>query len=142
MCEKSIEMIELELAILIRRITHASNKKMNGHLDRSAYLLLHQIATFGAAGVKALSAQFQLDISTVSRQAAVLEQKGYLYKIPDPTDRRAYTFQITELGLKELNETKRLRMNLVGEITSNWSDEEREMLGRLLKKYNQSAING
>jgi DNA-binding MarR family transcriptional regulator len=140
MYDKYVEMIELELAILIRRVTHASNKKLIGTLERSAYLLLHQIATNGAAGVKALAAEFQLDISTVSRQAAALEQKGYLYKIPDPTDGRAYSFQITELGKKELMKTKHTRMKLIEETTRNWSEEDREMLGKLLRKYNQSVI--
>ncbi len=138
--ENSLEMIELEVAILIRRITSTSTHKKIGKLDRSAYLILHQIATKGAAGVKTLAGEFRLDISTVSRQAAVLEQKGYLYRIPDPTDRRAYTFQITELGLKELTEGKHARMSRVEEVTKNWSEEERETFGKLLRKFNQAAI--
>ncbi|WP_066370200.1 MarR family winged helix-turn-helix transcriptional regulator [Neobacillus fumarioli] len=140
MYDKYLEMIELELAILIRRITNATNRKLIGVIDRSAYLLLHQIATYGAAGVKALASEFQLDISTVSRQAAALEQKGYLYKIPDPTDGRAYSFQITESGLKVLMETKQIRMNIIEETTKDWTPEEREMLGKLLRKWNQSVI--
>ncbi|GHH96727.1 MarR family winged helix-turn-helix transcriptional regulator [Neobacillus kokaensis] len=139
--ENSLEMIELELAILIRRITSASGNKKIGHLDRSAYLILHQIATNGAAGVKSLAGEFQLDISTVSRQAAALEHKGYLYKIPDPTDGRAYTFQITELGLKELRDDKRARMDRVAEVTKNWPEEDREVFGRLLRKFNHGAIS-
>lgn len=140
MYDKFLEMIEIELAILIRRVTHASNKKQIGTLERSAYLLLHQIATYGASGVKALAEEFQLDISTVSRQAATLEQKDYLFKIPDPTDGRAYSFQITELGLKLLMETKQTRMKLIKETTKDWSQEDREMLGKLLRKWNQSVV--
>ncbi|MCM3568009.1 MarR family winged helix-turn-helix transcriptional regulator [Neobacillus mesonae] len=139
--DQSLEVIELELAVLIRRITSYSTHKKIGKLDRSAYLILHQIAVGGAAGVKTLAGEFQLDISTVSRQAAALEHKGYLYKIPDPTDGRAYTFQITELGIKELNEDKQARMKRAKEVTKNWTDEERETFGTLLKKFNQAAID-
>ena len=124
--DQSLEVIELELAVLIRRITSYSTHKKIGKLDRSAYLILHQIAVGGAAGVKTLAGEFQLDISTVSRQAAALEHKGYLYKTPDPTDGRAYTFQITELGIKELNEDKQARMKRAKEVTKNWTDEERD----------------
>ena len=138
MNEDSLETIELELAILIRRVTSTSSRIVN--LDRSAYLLLHQIATKGAAGVKALAGEFRLDISTVSRQAAALEQKGYLSRIPDETDGRAYSFQITEQGLKELKEDKQTRMKRVGEVTRTWTDEERQTFGGLLKKYNQSVF--
>lgn len=138
--ENSLEMIEVEVAILIRRLTSSSTQKKIGKLERSAYLILHQIATNGAAGVKALAGEFHLDISTVSRQAAALEQKGYLYKIPDPTDGRAYSFQITEIGKKELMEDKRARMNRVEEVTKDWTNEEREVFGNLLKRFNQAAI--
>ncbi|AZU61708.1 MarR family winged helix-turn-helix transcriptional regulator [Neobacillus mesonae] len=139
--DNSLEMIELEMAILIRRITSATGNKKIGKLDRSAYLILHQIATNGAAGVKMLAGEFQLDISTVSRQAAALEHKGYLYKIPDPTDGRAYHFQITELGLKELKEDKQARMERVAEVTKDWPEEEREIFGKLLRKFNHAAIS-
>lgn len=108
MDEQSLEELEVELSILIRRVTHTSSHKKTGSLDRSAYLLLHEIVTSGPAGVKALATEFQLDVSTVSRQAAALEQKGFLLRIPDETDGRAYTLQITETGLEEFQKEKSL----------------------------------
>ncbi|MDN3017002.1 MarR family transcriptional regulator [Paenibacillus sp. BSR1-1] len=141
MYEESLETLEIELSILIRRVIHASSHKKVGHLDRSAYLLLHQIVTNGPAGVKSLAAEFQLDVSTVSRQAAALEHKGYLFRIPDETDGRAYSLQITEKGLEEFKEDKKTRKNRVAKVTRTWTEEERETFAILLKKYNQSAIN-
>lgn len=141
MYEESLEELEIELSILIRRVTHTSSHKKNSNLDRSAYLLLHEIVTKGPAGVKSLATEFQLDVSTVSRQAAALEQKGYLFRIPDETDGRAYTLQITEVGLEELKKEKKFRRNRVAEVTKVWSEEERETFAKLLKKYNQSAMD-
>ncbi|WP_312093537.1 MarR family transcriptional regulator [Niallia sp.] len=141
MYEKSLEELEVQLSILIRRVTHTSSHKKNTILDRSAYLLLHEIVTAGPAGVKALATEFQLDVSTVSRQAAALEQKGYLFRIPDETDGRAYTLQITEKGLEELKKEKTFRKNRVAEVTKAWTEEERETFGKLLKKYNQSTMD-
>ena len=140
MHEKDFEMIELELAILIRRSTFLSSNKKLGNLDRSAYLLLRRIASIGAAGVKILAGEFQLDISTISRQAAALEQKGFLYRVPDPLDGRAYKLQITELGTKVFNEHKQARLDRLVEVISDWTDEERRVFGQLLKKFNQSLI--
>ncbi|MGI8350178.1 MarR family winged helix-turn-helix transcriptional regulator [Niallia circulans] len=131
----------MELSILIRRVTHTSSHKKTSSLDRSAYLLLHEIVTAGPAGVKALAIEFQLDVSTVSRQAAALEQKGYLLRIPDETDGRAYTLQITETGLEEFQKEKKFRKSRVAEVTKVWTEEERETFAKLLKKYNQSAMN-
>jgi len=138
MDKHSLEMIELELAILIRRTTSNSINKKFGNLDRSAYLILRRIVERGAVGVKLLAEEFQLDISTISRQAAALEHKGYLYRIPDPLDGRAYYLQITELGTKELFDYKQARLERITELVEDWSDEEREIFGKLLKKFNWS----
>lgn len=138
MYEQSLETIELELAILIRRSTSVSSNKKLGNLDRSAYLLLRRIANRGAAGVKVLAGEFQLDISTISRQAAALEQKGYLYRIPDPLDGRAYSLQITEIGIRVYKEHKQARLERLEELINDWSEEERKIFGQLLKKFNQS----
>ncbi|MGZ4135559.1 MAG: MarR family winged helix-turn-helix transcriptional regulator [Tumebacillaceae bacterium] len=106
----SLELLEYELAILVRRITSMANEKKFGNLDRSAYLLLHKITAHSSAGVKMLAEELKLDISTVSRQLAALEQKGYVHRTPDPTDGRALLFQITELGCQEFTHAKQERM--------------------------------
>ncbi|MFM1654207.1 MarR family winged helix-turn-helix transcriptional regulator [Brevibacillus sp. B_LB10_24] len=139
MDEQSLKDIELELAILIRHITSISSDKRVGTLDRSAYLLLQRLFTHGSAGVKALADEFHLDISTVSRQAAALEQKGYVYKIPDPVDGRAFSFQITELGAKELAEHRQARLNRMKYLLRDWTEEECQRFGQLLYKFNKLA---
>ncbi|NRF96214.1 MarR family transcriptional regulator [Paenibacillus frigoriresistens] len=140
MNKQSLESLEIEMAILVRRLTSLTSDKKIDNLDRSAYLLLHQISTHGCAGVRTLADAFQLDISTVSRQAAALEQKEYVYRIPDPQDRRAYALQITDLGNQELVEYKQARSDRLKEVLKDWSDEECQAFAQLLKKFNL-AIN-
>ncbi|MBW4082468.1 MarR family winged helix-turn-helix transcriptional regulator [Paenibacillus sp. S150] len=136
----SVDVIELEMAILVRNLVSMTTYKKIGNLDRSAYLLLHQIASRGSAGVKALSDEFHLDISTVSRQAAALEQKGYVSRIPDPLDGRAYSLQMTDLGEEVLNENKQARQESIGKMLSSWSDGERVIFGELLRKFNTAIL--
>jgi DNA-binding MarR family transcriptional regulator len=136
----SFETIELEMAILVRRINSITSDKRVGNLDRSAYLLLHQISTHGSAGVKTLADEFHLDISTVSRQAAALEHKGYITRVPDPLDGRAYSLQITELGTKELIETKQARLARIKELLRGWPEEECVTFGNLLTKFNRTFV--
>jgi DNA-binding MarR family transcriptional regulator len=136
--EQPLETIELEMAILVRYLTSIASSKKIGNLDRSAYLLLRQISAHGSSGVKALADEFHLDISTVSRQAAALEQKRYVYRIPDPLDGRAFSLQITELGAKELAECKQTRLARVTEKLNDWSEEERQGFGQLLRKFNRT----
>ncbi|EFM08609.1 transcriptional regulator, MarR family [Paenibacillus curdlanolyticus YK9] len=140
MYDPSIETIELEMALLLRRITFLSNRKL-GNLDRSAYLLLHYIAAHGPAGVKAMADGLHLDISTVSRQAAALEQKGYVYKVQDPNDRRSYELHKTELGNQMLAQFKEIRLNFIQNMLSEWPEEDRERFGELLGKFNQSFLD-
>lgn len=138
--ENSVDVIELELAILVRRLVSMTTYKKIANLDRSAYLLMHQIASHGSAGVKALSDEFHLDISTVSRQAAALEQKGYVRRIPDPVDGRAYTLQMTDLGEEVLQENRQARQDIIDKMLSRWSDGERVIFGELLRKFNAAIL--
>ncbi|WNR45336.1 MarR family winged helix-turn-helix transcriptional regulator [Paenibacillus roseipurpureus] len=140
MSKHPAETIELELAILMRRFLAATTHLKVGMLDRSAYLLLHQISKHGSAGVKALAEEFHLDISTLSRQAAALEQKGYVYRIPDPQDGRAYTLQITEDGSRELAHTMKVRSEFVADLLQEWSTDEQQRFGELLTKFNRTAF--
>jgi DNA-binding MarR family transcriptional regulator len=137
MKDKSVEKIQFELATLVRYISSVSSDK-NGNLDRSGFLLLHRLYSHGSTGVKTLAHEFHLDISTVSRQAAALEQKGFVYKIPDPADRRAYSYEITEDGKEELAAYKKERVNRVKKLLNGWSEEECAMFGELLMKFNNS----
>ncbi|MHA6531371.1 MarR family winged helix-turn-helix transcriptional regulator [Paenibacillus sp. BAC0078] len=138
--ENSVDVIELELAILVRRLISMTTYKKIANLDRSAYLLMHQIASHGSAGVKALSDEFHLDISTVSRQAAALEQKGYVRRIPDPVDGRAYNLQLTDVGEEVLQENRQARQDLIDKMLSRWSDGERVIFGELLRKFNAAIL--
>lgn len=133
------ETIELELSMLIRRFLAVTDNRKVGSLDRSAYLLLHQISSHGSAGVKALAEEFHLDISTISRQTAALEQKGFVYRIPDPQDGRAYSLQITETGAKELALNKQARFERVAGLLEAWTPEEQQQFGELLNKFNRTV---
>lgn len=138
MDQHSLESMEIELSILLRNLALIATYKKFGNLDRSAYLLLYRIISRGSTGVKVLAEEFHLDISTISRQVRVLEKKGYVYRIPDASDRRAYFLEVTDLGRNEFIEYKNLRLTKISELLKNWSDEECQIFGVLLKKYNRS----
>ncbi|WP_423408578.1 MarR family winged helix-turn-helix transcriptional regulator [Heyndrickxia sp. MSNUG] len=141
MNKEALETIELELAILIRRLTSVSTDKRKTSLDRSGYLLLRRLSALGPAGVKVLADEFDLDISTVSRQARALEDKKYVKKIPDSQDGRSYFYQITESGYAELTANQMSRLDSITNLLSDWTDDDRESLGYLLKKFNHSLKN-
>ncbi|MBS4209986.1 MarR family transcriptional regulator [Bacillus sp. FJAT-50079] len=138
MNKHSLEIIELEMAVLVRHLKSVTSNI--GKLDRSAYLLLHKLFAEGPLGVKTLANKLQLDISTVSRQTSALEQKGYVEKIPDPQDGRSYFYRITDLGTLEWSKYKEARLDKLTKLLHEWSDEECENFGQLLKKFNHTFI--
>lgn len=140
MNQQSLEGVELELALLIRRLTSMISYQKVGSLDRAAYLLLTQISLGGACSIKTLSHTFHLDISTVSRQVSSLEQKGYVRRVPDELDGRAFILSITELGEQLLADDKANRIAKLGQVLDNWTDAEMKQFGELLKKFNHSVV--
>nr|NNM90694.1 MarR family transcriptional regulator [Bacilli bacterium] len=137
---ESLESIALELAILVRRIT-AMTRQKDIELDRATYLLLHHIITHGFAGVKELAQTFGLDVSTVSRQVAVLEKKGYVKRTQDLSDRRAFSLTITTRGQTVCDAYKTDRLTKLEQHLKGWSTEEIQTFSALLQKYNQLERN-
>lgn len=139
MSQPSLELIEKEITDFIRRIV--ISEKRNDQLERSAYIILRILSSNGpSGGVKSLAEALQLDISTISRQAAALESKSYVQRIPNPQDKRAYFYQITTLGEEELDKNKQRRFERLGKILEDWSEEEQLAFGKLLQKYNQHVV--
>lgn len=140
--EKQLAEIYFELSTLVRHATSSGIDKKLKILERSAYLLLHELSTRGPLGVKALADHFRLDISTISRQTAGLEAKGYIRRLPDPADGRSSFFEITESGMHEFERTKRIRVKRLTRFLQEWSPEECHTLHQLLVKLNHSLQDG
>lgn len=135
MSDQALEVIELELAILIRRLTTATADNRN--LDRASYLLLRQLSESGPVGVKTLARELQLDVSTVSRQAAALDQKKLVEKVRDESDGRAFFYHITSFGQEELTIYRTARLASIERLLTDWSGDDTEAFGRLLQQFNR-----
>jgi DNA-binding MarR family transcriptional regulator len=61
-----------------------------------------------------------------------LEQRGWVERQPDPTDRRAVQVAITESGTKVLDELIARRTALLAERLGDLSESERETLARAI----------
>ncbi|WP_151737631.1 MarR family winged helix-turn-helix transcriptional regulator [Paenibacillus tengchongensis] len=138
--QSSIAAIELEMALLVRQLVSMTTYKKNGSLDRAAYLLLHHILASPACSVKSIADEFHLDISTVSRQVASLEQRGYISRMPDQSDGRSYTLAITEPGAEVLKENQEARQEGVRQLLKDWEEAERQAFGELLRKFNTACL--
>lgn len=135
--ENAVERIEYELTTLIRKaVFRDQSERKIGILERSAYLLMRQLDEGGPSRLKELAEAFQLDISTLSRQAAALESKGLIQRFSDPSDGRVSLFDLTELGKEKLALDSRMRLEWYEGLLECWSEEEKEVFGELLVRMN------
>ncbi|MDO7908306.1 MarR family transcriptional regulator [Paenibacillus sp. JX-17] len=136
-----IENIEYELTTFIRRaVSMDSSDKRIGSLERAPYLLLRQLEEYGPARIRTLADEFKLDISTLSRQTALLESRGWIERTPDPDDRRASLLQISPAGRDMLFSDQRKRIRRYQEMLAEWTPEEREVFARLLSRLSGSLF--
>ena len=104
MNDKTVQLIEYEIALLVR-LTTAHSPRL-GSLDRAEYLLLSQLQKSSPIAINALAEQLLLNLSTASRQIAVLEKKGYIKRFPDPINGRISLIELTEKGSNILKKYK------------------------------------
>ncbi|WP_255782173.1 MarR family transcriptional regulator [Dactylosporangium sp. AC04546] len=107
-------------------------------LERPAYVLLSRIAVDGPFRLSTLAADVSLDLSTVSRQVAALEQAGLVRRAQDPSDRRASLVEITELGTEVFTENRDRWIATWQELLAGWTPEERQIFAALFTQLNQS----
>lgn len=104
-------------------------------VDSATQLLLRTIAVEGSMRASALAAGVQSDLSTVSRQVAVLVTRGLLERQADPADGRASLLVVTDAGRSMLAEREQARSAFFQEVLSGWSAEERGQFAHLLNRF-------
>lgn len=138
--QKHIEKLDFELAMLVRRASSITVEKRLGNLDRSGYLIIHYLerqVTQGQ-GMKAMAEEFRLDTSTMSRQIAALEAKGYVERFADPTDGRASLLQVTKSGKEEFQRARTARIDRFYELLTGWTDEEIDQFTTFIERLNHT----
>ncbi len=135
--DKSLEKLELELAMMVRRLRNAAAEGDEAkHLRRASYFILLIISDKGPMSVKDMAEQLHLDISTISRQAGDLSKKDILRKVPSEKDRRSYDYEMTEKGREIFTSNRHGRQERFHKMIDQWEVGEIEEFARLLKKFN------
>lgn len=79
-----------------------------------------------------------LDQSTISRRVAALCEAGLTERFADPADGRAQLIRPTETSLKLVEQERARRVRTVTDALSDWEEDERADLTRLLAHLNAS----
>ncbi len=137
--------LQLELAVLVRRAERARVAALDiarSPLDRSGYLLLVLLETDGPQTMSQLAAAFDLDASTVTRQIAPLERRGFVVRHRSDEDRRATIVAVTPEGRAERQTVREARIAHLRHQLVGWDDAKVEQLASLLEDLNGTLTVG
>jgi DNA-binding MarR family transcriptional regulator len=131
--------LEQQLSVLARRL--ARPVRLHGPsgftvLDRPAYQALWRIVDEGPLRPTTLAGLLGVDLSVVSRQVRALEDVGFVQREPDPTDARAALVTATPTGQEAFAATRRQRTEVLDDVLTEWPEQDRADLLRLLTRFN------
>jgi len=89
----------------------------------------------GSLRISEMAQALNLDISTVSRQLKLLEQRGLVEREADASDGRVINVGLTEAGREVLDRLVRARLALMEEALADWEPEDVSRLTDLLARF-------
>ena len=86
-----------------------------------------------------LARQLNVNKSSVTRQLSVLEKKGYVHREPSATDKRILLFYPPDKALEVKERLYRCYHDWNSYLTHDFTDEEQELLSRLMVRIADRA---
>jgi DNA-binding MarR family transcriptional regulator len=137
--DDAVDVIETEMTRLARTIAMLGRPpEAEAGIDRAGYLLLRTLERIGPASINTIAAAVGLDGSTVTRQVSTMKDLGLVERRTNPGDRRSCIISPTNEGRNVMRYVRRMRRTNLDAVTTDWSEDERTTLGRLLAKLNDS----
>ena len=105
------------------------------------FVLLATLARGNAMTQRELAARMPSDPSTVRAMLVLLEERGFVEREVSPSDARAKTVTLTELGLKKYRQVWKAGQSIREQMVSSLSEKETESLVRLLESVSKSLAD-
>jgi DNA-binding MarR family transcriptional regulator len=123
----------------LHRVIHQAKRTVHSDtVERAGIIILSSLKENSAVRLSDLANDLLLDISTVSRQARALEDRGLVARTEDPDDRRAVRLQLAPAGLAVLDEAWSLRNRRLAVSLHDWTPEDRTALVAMLNRLADS----
>lgn len=104
----------------------------------ASYLM--EICAHPGISQEKLAGRICINKSNVARQAAVLEEGGFVTRIPCEADRRVMRLYPTEKALALLPQIQKILDTWSAYLTQDLSDDEQAQLARILAKMKERAV--
>lgn len=134
----AVARLEPELASLVRRL-EMTYRRRGYPMERAHYLLLSLLLD-GEKSSAELAEALGLDHSTVVRQVAAVEERGYATRVPHPRDGRSMLLRATSEAAAAVAAMRRTRCERLDRLLVDWPEAEREQFGALLARFNTALV--
>lgn len=128
----------IDLLRMVRRSKARLLAAAGNDVESATQMLLRTVAGEGPMRASALAASVQSDLSTVSRQVAVLVGRGLLERRADQLDGRASLLVVTEAGRDVIAEHEQGRKRFFEEVLAGWTADELAQFAGLLERFTAS----
>jgi DNA-binding MarR family transcriptional regulator len=118
------------------RLISATKQRARREPDGGDRVILARLVMDGERRATDLAAETFLDLSTVSRQAHSLVDRGLVERRPDPDDRRGALLAATDAGRAAFEEYRRQRDAELASFLRAWPKTDRCELVRLMGRLN------
>ncbi|MFC6010105.1 MarR family winged helix-turn-helix transcriptional regulator [Nocardia lasii] len=134
--DPAIDAIATQLVRLhrLRDRAMAQIKDQSG-IDPAGFVVLFRLVCDGPMRSGALAEAVHSDASTVSRQVAILVERGLVLRVADPDDGRATVLEVTDAGRKAAERIRARRQESITIITEDWAEADRADFARLLTRF-------
>jgi DNA-binding MarR family transcriptional regulator len=135
----AIGRLETQMAVLARRIESAARRTSTyAEMDRASYLIARTLDENGAMSVNEIARRLNLDGSTVTRQLAVMDTRGFIERARLPEDRRASVINLAARGRTEMGRIIDVRRHRFQTMLADWSQTDLARFATLLARFNDS----
>jgi DNA-binding MarR family transcriptional regulator len=125
----------IDLQRTVRRAKARLLAAAGNDVESATHMLLHTVESEGPMRASALAVSVQSDLSTVSRQVAVLVGRGLLERRADQRDGRACLLAVTAAGRAAIAEQERRRHAFFDEVLTGWSAEELRQFAQQMERF-------
>lgn len=128
-----------DLLKALHRVIHQTKRTVHSDtVERAAIIILSSLKENSPVRLSDLANDLLLDISTVSRQARALEDRGLVTRTEDPDDRRAVRLELTPAGVAVLDDAWSRRKRWLAESLHDWTPPDRVALVAMLTRFADS----
>ena len=106
-------------------------------VDRPAAAILHTLilAEPKRLRVQDLADLLDIEAPSVTRKTQELEQDGYLWRLPDPADRRAISLHVTTRGRSVSKRLWKAQRDMMTQSLADWSAKDRRQFITLFERF-------